>query len=158
HAPGSQRYNREGLYYWAASRYPAARERITEEEFRTQSRSRLLGLLLDVSRSAYPARDEEAIDAKLGEGFEGSQRPAEAEDARELAEWARAELGLEVGEAGLTGVPPEQARQVLWNAFDERYRPEMRQMERSLLLNQVDSSWKSHLYQMDFLRSGIGLV
>jgi preprotein translocase subunit SecA len=34
----------------------------------------------------------------------------------------------------------------------------MRQAERSLLLHQLDSSWKNHLYQMDHLRSGIGLV
>ena len=31
-------------------------------------------------------------------------------------------------------------------------------MERSLLLNQLDTSWKNHLYTMDHLRSGIGLV
>ena len=43
---------------------------------------------------------------------------------------------------------------MLWNAFDDRYRPEMRGMERSLLLNQLDTSWKNHLYTMDHLRSG----
>ena len=42
--------------------------------------------------------------------------------------------------------------------FDARYRPEMRGMERNLLLNQLDTSWKNHLYTMDHLRSGIGLV
>ena len=52
----------------------------------------------------------------------------------------------------------EKARDVLWNAFDARYRPEMRRMERSLLLNQLDTAWKNHLYTMDHLRSGIGLV
>ena len=31
-------------------------------------------------------------------------------------------------------------------------------MERSLLLNQLDTSWKNHLYTMDHLRSGIGLI
>ena len=31
-------------------------------------------------------------------------------------------------------------------------------MERSLVLHQLDTSWKNHLYQMDHLRSGIGLV
>src|SRR5207253_5749064 len=50
------------------------------------------------------------------------------------------------------------ARQLLWNAFDEVYRPEMRGMERSLLLGRLDASWKNHLYTMDHLRSGIGLV
>jgi preprotein translocase subunit SecA len=158
-APGAgQRYNREGLYLWAASRFPQARERLNEEDFRTQSRARLLELLLDVSRSVYPTVSEEAIDAKLEEVFEGSRRAADAEDARDLAEWARGQWGLEVPEAELTGVDHDRARQVLWNAFDNRFRPEMHQMERSLVLSQLDSAWKNHLYTMDHLRSGIGLV
>jgi preprotein translocase subunit SecA len=57
----------------------------------------------------------------------------------------------------LTGVTEDQARQVLWNAYDARYRPEMHTMERSLLLHQLDSSWKNHLYTMDHLRSIVGL-
>jgi preprotein translocase subunit SecA len=57
----------------------------------------------------------------------------------------------------LTKVTHDEAQQRLWNAFDERYRPEMRQMERSLLLNQLDTAWKNQLYTMDYLRSGIGL-
>src|SRR5207302_5891410 len=73
-------------------------------------------------------------------------------------EWSRSTLGLEVTEADLTGVTEEAARQLLWNAFDDRYRPEMRRMERSLLLSCLDASWKNHLYTMDHLRSGIGLV
>src|SRR5438105_5713195 len=34
----------------------------------------------------------------------------------------------------------------------------MRRMERSLLLNQLDSAWKNHLLTMDHLRQGIGLM
>ena len=30
-------------------------------------------------------------------------------------------------------------------------------MERSLVLRQLDTSWKNHLYTMDHLRSGVGL-
>jgi preprotein translocase subunit SecA len=156
--PAGQRYNREGLYLWAASRFPQARDRLTEEEFRTQSRARLRELLLDVSRSLYPAVGQEAIDEKLEEVFEGSRRTSDGEDAHELAGWVRGQWGLEVPEAALAGVEYERARQVLWNAFDDRFRPEMYQMERSLLLNQLDSAWKNHLYTMDHLRAGIGLV
>ena len=58
----------------------------------------------------------------------------------------------------LTGVTMEEARTVLWNAFDARYRPEMRRMERSLLLEQLDLCWKNHLYVMDHLEQGVGLV
>ena len=52
----------------------------------------------------------------------------------------------------------EKARDVLWNAYDRKYRPEMHSMERSLLNAQVDSSWKSHLLTMDQLRSAMNLV
>jgi preprotein translocase subunit SecA len=34
----------------------------------------------------------------------------------------------------------------------------MRSMERNLILNRLDTSWKNHLYTMDHLRAGIGLV
>jgi len=47
---------------------------------------------------------------------------------------------------------------VLYCAFDDVYRPEMQSMERSLVLNVVDSSWKDHLYTMDYLRSAISFV
>jgi preprotein translocase subunit SecA len=156
-AAGGQRYDREGLYHWAQARYPLAAAKLSEEDFRTQSRARLLETLLEVSKETFPKVGQEAIDAKLEEALQGTTL-SEPEDARELADWARAELGVEVPEAALTGVNEDRARQVLWNAFDVRYRPEMRRMERSLLLNQLDLSWKNHLYSMDHLRSGIGLV
>jgi preprotein translocase subunit SecA len=156
-APGSQRYNREGLYYWAAMRFPQASDRLHEDDFRTQSRHRLFEILTDISRSTYPTLSEEAINERLDEVFEGSNRPADAEDAKELSEWVKATFDLDVPESALAKANYEQAQQILWNAFDERYRPEMRQMERSLLLSQLDPTWKNHLLTMDYLRSGIGL-
>jgi preprotein translocase subunit SecA len=156
-AAGSQRYNREGLFYWANMRFPQARERLHEEDFRTLPRHRLFEMLIDISRSTYPVVGQEAINDRLEEVFEGSTRPAGAEDAKEMTEWAKTTFNLDVPESALTKATYEQAQQVLWNADDERYRPEIRQMERSLLLNQLDSAWKNHLYTMDYLRSGIGL-
>ncbi len=156
-APGAgQRYDREGLYHWARMRFPAVTDRLSEEEFRTQSRSRLQELLLEGSRKFLPSGGQEQIDDKLEESFRGTQL-SEPEDAKELADWARAELRLEIAEKDLTGVTQERAREVLWNAFDAAYRPEMRGMERSLLLGRLDASWKNHLYTMDHLRSTIGL-
>src|SRR5439155_3390770 len=99
---------------------------------------------------------QEQIDEKLEEAFRGTEL-SEPDDAKELAEWVRAELHVEVPQEALTGVTQAAARQVLWNAFDSRYRPEMRGMERSLVLSQLDVSWKNHLYTMDHLRSTVGL-
>src|SRR5205823_13776268 len=89
--------------------------------------------------------------------FEGTQK-SEAGDAAELVEWFKTTYGIEVPAERLTGVSEDDARQVLWNAFDDKYRPEMRGLERSLLLARIDDAWKKHLLTMDHLRSGIGLV
>ena len=42
-----------------------------------------------------------------------------------VIEWAKKELGLEVPESALSGVTQEKAREVLWNAFDQLYRPDV---------------------------------
>jgi preprotein translocase subunit SecA len=162
-AAGGQRYDREGLYHWTRMRFPEISEVVlTEEDFRTQSRPRLLEELLKLSEKYFPqdakgsAIDETQIDAKLDEAFEGTAT-SEPDDAQELVDWARSTLKLEIPVSELTGITRDQARQVLWNAFDDRYRPEMRGMERSLVLSQLDVSWKNHLYTMDHLRSTVGL-
>src|SRR5262249_28046947 len=51
----------------------------------------------------------------------------------------------------------ENARLLLINALDARYRSEMREMEKVLVLQILDSSWMEHLRAMDHLRSSIGL-
>jgi len=42
-------------------------------------------------------------------------------------------------------------------AIDDRYHPEMRRMERQVLLTIVDEAWKNHLLAMDHLRSSVQL-
>jgi preprotein translocase subunit SecA len=154
--PEGRRYDREGLFQWARKRFPADADHLSEDDFRTLSRAKLQEMVLAVGKGFFPAVNQQEIDAKLEEAFEGT-RHSEAEDAKEVVEWAKKELRLDVPEADLTGVDQDRARQVLWNAFDERYRPEMRSMERNLILDRLDSSWKNHLYTMDHLRSTIGL-
>jgi preprotein translocase subunit SecA len=130
---------------------------LSEEDFRTQSRVKLQESLRDVSGKMFPAIGHDEIDAQLAEALHGTD-VSEEEDARELAEWFKAQTGIEVPVDVLTGISEERARDILWNTFDDRFRPEMKRMERSLLLNQLDTSWKNHLYTMDHLRQGIGLV
>ncbi len=179
---GAQRYDRDGLYRWSAQRLGtvlAARkhgpealadqsgffavafkalddEGWTEELVRTEPRSKLREKLTELAPKAMPAADIDEIDAKVSEAFTGA-RVAEAEDAKELADWAVRELGLTLDAAKLTGLTPDEARHSVLNAYDEKYRPEMHSVERGLVLEQIDSAWKSHLLVMDNLRSGVGL-
>ena len=52
---------------------------------------------------------------------------------------------------------PAEIRGTLLNALDAKHRPEMREMEKAVLLQILDSSWMEHLRAMDHLRSSIGL-
>src|SRR5262249_51515515 len=131
-------------------------EGLTEEFIRTEARSKLREKLLAIAPKAVPSADVEEIDAKIAEVFSGAKR-AEAEDAKELTEWAKTELGLTLDPAKLTGMTPDDARHMLLNAYDQKYRAEMHSVERTLVLEQLDSAWKSHLLVMDSLRSGVGL-
>jgi preprotein translocase subunit SecA len=151
-----KRYDRSGLFHWARLRFGDYAAHLSEEDFLTHSRNRLFEELLAISRTCYPKIGHEEIDQKIDEAFEGTRR-SEADDAAELAAWFQEQFGLQLDPAVLTGVTKDQARQILWNTFDSRFRPEMRNMERSVYLSQLDDAWKRHLLTMDHLRSTVGL-
>ncbi len=154
---GASRYNREGLFTWAKQRFYEAADSFNENDFRMSPRSHLRDLLFDASKRCYPADGQDRIDEKV-DAFASEEDRLTEEQARELAAWASSSLRLELTPESLTGKSRDAARQALYNAFDDRYRPEMRTMERTLLLDMLDTAWKDHLYAMDHLRSGIGLV
>jgi preprotein translocase subunit SecA len=152
---GGRQPNREWLFGWAVQRFPGAD--LSEESVRTEARSVVREKLLAASRTLIPAADYPEIDAKLDETFSGADH-AEAADATELVEWAKAELRLELDPSKLTGASRKRVRDELLNAYDLKYRPEMHDMERRLVLDQIDSAWKAHLLTMDHLRSTVGLA
>ncbi len=48
--------------------------------------------------------------------------------------------------------------QLAYTAVEERITPKiMRQVERQVVLQVLDTKWRDHLYEMDYLREGIGL-
>ena len=151
-----RRPDRDQLFRWSLTRFPGAGG-ISEEVIRTETRSKIKEMLLAVSRSAQPKWDHADIVAKVDDALSGA-KAAEAADAEELTTWAEAELALELDAVKLTGRTPTEVLHTLLNAFDTKYRPEMHQTERSLLLEQLDGSWKAHLLTMDHLRSTVGLA
>lgn len=156
--PMGQRYDREGMLGWYKNRF-GDKATITEDDFRTQSRPKLRDMMVETSGKAFPEVDHWAIDNTLRPYYSGQKNATLSEaGAAEISAWAKEQIDLDVEAELLTGTSFDEARDLLWCAFDNRYRPEMRGMERSLLLNQLDSIWKNHLYVMDHLRSGIGLV
>ena len=98
-----------------------------------------------------------------------------APESAEPGDWSIPELTLQMQR--LFGIDPVKAgvdfqtvsrpelRETLWSAVQAKYRqkeavlgPEiMRQHERLVMLNVIDTQWKDHLLTMDHLKEGIGL-
>jgi preprotein translocase subunit SecA len=156
------RYDREGLAAWASERFHTV---VDPDELRPLLRPEIEKLLLDVAHKHYPgSRLAEELERKVDAAFgpvpsNGKVAPPPPDDKAlaELASWAREHLGVETTADELRDKGRGDARILMVNALDARHRSEMREMEKVLLLQILDSSWMEHLRAMDHLRSSIGL-
>jgi hypothetical protein len=121
-------------------------------------------MLLEIAHAHYPGtRLAEELDRRIEAAFgavapEGkAPSPPDSKAVAELSAWARQEVGVETTAAELQVMGRAEARSRLVDAIDARHRPEMREMEKVLVLQILDSSWMEHLRAMDHLRSSIGL-
>ncbi len=160
---GGEKYNREGLANWANGRFQA---QFGPDSFRGKARGEIEEMLKDCSRSFTSngrslEKVDEFLDRAYGErnGEETRLAPVrEPEPIQELVKWANEELKSDVEAEELLPLPREEARRKIVHAVETRYRPELREAERALVLEVLDQAWKDHLYYMDHLRQGIGLV
>jgi len=162
-AAGHKHYDREELVRWAAARFDAS---LTFDDLKNKPREELRALLLEYSRrhiQGYPAALQEAL-GRLQDIF-GEQPPtarslrAAYENSRlqELSAWLGEKYDYQLSPDEMLRCSAERLRRHLFSAVEERYRPEMRRMERALVLQILDTAWKDHLLAMDHLRSSVGL-
>ncbi len=74
-----------------------------------------------------------------------------------LTDWIKTHTGTELKSTDLAALDRDEAQRTVSQAIEDKYRPEMRRMERSLILQILDSAWKDHLRSMDHLRGSVGL-
>ncbi len=160
---GGEKYDREGLAHWANGRFQA---QLPPDSFRGKGRDEIENVLKNSSRN-FAANGrlakviDEYLDRAYGErnGEDTRLSPVrEPEPIKELVKWANEELKSNVHAEELLPLPREEARRKIVRAVETRYRPELREAERALVLEVLDQAWKDHLYYMDHLRQGIGLV
>jgi preprotein translocase subunit SecA len=75
-----------------------------------------------------------------------------------IVDWVRQDCHSTLELHELARTPREKITRLVCNKVEDAYRPEMRRMERALMLELVDSAWKEHLLVMDHLRSSVGFV
>jgi preprotein translocase subunit SecA len=155
----NERSHRERLARWANTRFRAT---FDPEKFSDLQTAQIQETLVETSRQFLSRRpDPEKIAARLNEilGSEqdGSMRVSDKQLAQ-LLSWVESELGLGLNAERLQTLTAGQIRTELLQGIEQVFRPEMRQTERSVLLEFLDTAWKDHLYYMGHLKQGIGFV
>ncbi|REJ65476.1 MAG: preprotein translocase subunit SecA [Planctomycetota bacterium] len=157
-AGGQKRYDRERLVTWAHERFGAE---ISLDDLKRRQRDEIRDLLLDRSRENYARSQSVAkqmqnrIESLFPPGTETADVPERKRE--ELAVWARDSIDAELTAERLAEMDREAVETELAAALQDRFCPEIRRMERALVLQLLDMAWKDHLLAMDHLRSSIGL-
>ncbi len=162
---GSNRQvDKDALINWASSRFGM---NLSTSDFINQPREQVFQTLFAASRENQKRADSaiEAVIDHVDELYEKSNdsviaRHLEDGDAsvKSLAQWMSEKYQCELDPEELGELNRSELQRKLIAAVEDHHRPEMRRMERRVLLEVVDDSWKGHLLSMDRLRSAVGLV
>ena len=163
-AGGHKRYEREELAAWAAQRFGAE---LSLEDLKNKQRDEVRALLVEHSRQ-FSAGQQAALaesHAWLDRIFEADAPPdASLRSAhesngqlQELSNWLAEKYSYALPPEEILRCSRERLERHLTAAVEDRFRPEMRMMERALVLQLLDAAWKDHLLAMDHLRSSVGL-
>ena len=161
---GQKRYDREALVAWARERFEVE---LSLDDVKSKQREEIHELLLDPSRKAQQQADashveaSDRIDELFGsmEASDVSLSAVETDEAslEKFCSWCQDELKFELTSEQLSRLERAEIERRVDSAVEERYRPEIRRMERALVLQILDTAWKDHLLAMDHLRSSVGL-
>ena len=154
--------DREGLVDWVKRRFHVELNlddvRLNRDELKLQ--------LVPLSRETGGAAEQkyELGKTKLAELFGNADADTTAALASggngtldSLTQWLEGELNYKASKEDLSRMNREELGLAVDGAVDDRFHPEMRRMERQILLSIVDDAWKNHLLTMDHLRSSVGL-
>jgi preprotein translocase subunit SecA len=160
---GQMRFDRQGICEWAKERFQAD---LDFDDLKSKQRGEVQDVLLKYSQSDRQKMAEAAavVQQKLDKIFvsAGSRDTAGSASGNgaldSLADWSKQALRFDLPKQEISQMDRESLETRLMSAVDERFHPEIRRMERALVLQIVDEAWKNHLLAMDHLRSAIGLV
>jgi len=158
----TEKYDRDGLVDWAGRRFETT---VSAEELKNKNRDEIRSSLETFSRSFFKptpdvSRLKEYFEKAYGPegGDSNGDLPHDSNPLKQLADWANSEYKLQINSTALAELPRTAAMNQVVEDYDKRYRPELREAERALILEILDTAWKDHLYFMDHLRQGIGLA
>jgi preprotein translocase subunit SecA len=136
---GPNVYGFEMLAEWAKKKYEAE---LSAHQLQNTKPSALHKQLLELSNSFNDGQLQEEIDEQVGRLNVG-----------ELRDWANERFEASLGEQDLSET--DDLKERLGEIGREYLRKELSNLERYVLLQVYDGTWKDHLYAMDHLKSSI---
>ncbi len=154
--PTQAQLDREGLVQWATTRFGST---VSADELSGKQRDEICDMLLARSRS-WQAESRQAIEELRGEIEKLVERgnvPLRGSNGavNSLAAWFKEKTKAELPLEKIEKLESADLKQRLESMVEDFYHPEMRRMERMVLLEVVDNAWKDHLLAMDYLRSAV---
>ncbi len=148
--------DREGLAFWASARFGT---QIAIEDFSSKQRDEIRDLLIHKSKSRQAEAQQaiEELKAQVERLAESGNVPLRNANGAvsPLAEWFKSKTNSELPIQEIERLEQDELKQRLESIVEDYYHPEMRRMERMVLLEVVDNAWKDHLLAMDYLRSAV---
>jgi preprotein translocase subunit SecA len=134
-------YAFQALADWANKKYHAG---LTVEDVQNNPPSKTHSRLLELSRKYHGGALEAEIDQTIV-----------ANSPESLASWALDRFGAKLDAAELAD--KTRAKELLMDAGTEFLRRELSDLEKYVLIQVYDTTWKDHLYSMDHLKESIFL-
>jgi preprotein translocase subunit SecA len=160
---GHKHYNREGLAKWAHDRFQID---LSFDDLKNKQRDEIRDVLIELSRRHTNLSNQAMAEAETRtarildfDSLQDQSLRAAYDDGRlqSLSEWLAGDFHYEMKPEEMLRLKPNELELQVTAAVEERFRPEMRKMERALVLQLLDTAWKDHLLAMDHLRSSVGL-
>ena len=160
---GQRGLQREELVEWAQRRFSAD---LSLDDLKTKQREEIRGMLVEYSRKMNAAANQVALEAQQrvdalfaesGSAVTLGQVTGNNGKLDDLSAWLNKACNATLTSEELSKLDHDAARRRVAQLVEDRYRPEMRRMERAVLLQILDQGWKEHLLSMDHLRSSVGL-
>ncbi|MGC8540585.1 MAG: preprotein translocase subunit SecA [Phycisphaerae bacterium] len=136
-------YASEQLAVWVKAKFGTP---ISGDEIRSLAVDALRKRLIDISRQTH-----ETIDQQIDEAV------AKLQESRMLSAWVSDRFVTQASADEFDGEPMEERRERIAELAHAFLRRELTELERTVLLQIYDVTWKDHLYAMDQLRDTIGL-
>ncbi|WP_425397824.1 preprotein translocase subunit SecA [Aeoliella sp.] len=163
-AAGAAGLGREDLVAWAQKRFDA---KLTIDDLKNKQREEIQKVLVACSQQSAAKANEVAEEARervetLFAGTDGTSTHLGLVTGGngkldDFTSWLQKSCDSEITAEELAKLNRDEALRRVSREVEDKFRPEMRKMERMLLLQILDTAWKEHLLAMDHLRSSVGL-